>query len=425
MLHIDTTGALAKTITPTYGVTNSELVSLQTSMRKYIEEWLSERKAGHHEWGMDPYDKDMIEKVKASAERIKKLKVKTILWIGIGGSGLGPKVIQEVFEDATTVEFITVDFVDPRELSRLLSSIDFKRTAVVVVSKSGGTLEPMSAFFLFWEKLKKELKGKANQHAIAITDPQKGTLRSFAMEQEIEILPIPPGVGGRYCIFTPVGFLAIALLNGDLDAFARGAKEMDTRCQQTHPEENPAALLAMMQYLLDEKKGYLMRIIMPYVQDLMSFGRWNQQLIAESLGKNERTNPFPVAAIGSQDQHSLLQQWMEGPRKGWHLFIKTEKTHDLRVPKSIDKDYAFIADTSFADIVDALHEGTSRGLSEANRPHITITLTTLDEYHLGQLFFLMLTEVVLLGKLYRIDPYGQPGVEIGKRITKELLSKKS
>ena len=88
----------------------------------------------------------------------------------------------------------------------------------------------------------------------------------------------------------------------------------------------------------------------------------------------------------------------------------------------MEESFGFIAGKTFGELLDACYEGTSRALTGAKRPHATITLPTLDEYHLGQLFFLFCTEVVLLGKLYRIDPYGQPAVEIGKKITKEILS---
>jgi glucose-6-phosphate isomerase len=215
--------------------------------------------------------------------------------------------------------------------------------------------------------------------------------------------------------------LPIALLGGDTAAFLRGAKEMDTLCQQTNLDDNPALQLAAVQFLLESKRRYAIRVIMPYAQRLESLGRWDQQLIAESLGKNELNNPIPMAAIGTQDQHSLLQQWMEGPRACWHLFICEKEKPRITVPQNVEESFSYIAGKTFGQLLDACYEGTSRALTEAKRPHATITLERVDEEHLGQLFFLLLAEVVFLGKLYRIDPYGQPGVETGKKITKGLL----
>ncbi len=421
MLRLDVTGTLAKAITPTYGMTDKDLLELSASGKKHVEQFLREREMGEHAWSMDPYNKRIAERCQEIAARVKKEGIQTVVWIGIGGSGLGPRVLQEVLEGPKTIEFLVLDTIDPHALALYLPILDWNKTLVVVTSKSGNTLESMSAFFLLWEHLKKARKGKAAQRVVAITDPKKGPLRAFCTEHGIETLPIPKDVGGRYSIFTPVGLLPMALLGGDVEEFLRGAKDMDTACQSTILEENPAALLAATQFFLETRKGVIVRVIMSYSHRLQSIGRWNQQLIAESLGKNETHNPFPVAAVGTQDQHSLLQQWMEGPRKAWHLFIREIDKPSLKVPEKLPSPFDTFAGKEFGHLLDACYLGTSGALTNAKRPHATIELPRLDAYHLGQLFFCLLTEVVLLGKFYRIDPYGQPGVEIGKTITKEIL----
>jgi len=423
MLQLDIAAALAKAITPSKGIPDQDLSSLRTTMRRYTQDWLKEREQGEHAWSMDPYNKEMVQHVKNVATFAKAERIRTVVWIGIGGSGLGPKVIQEVFETPDTVEFILLDTIDPAMLELTMELVDFKHAMVVIASKSGDTLEPMSVFFLCWQKMREARGDKAAEYFVALTDPEKGLLRSICLENGIPMLPIPTAVGGRFSIFSPVGLLPIALLGGDVDRFVRGAKEMDTFCQNPVLEENPAALLASVQFLLDTKRDYRIRVIMPYSQRLESIARWNQQLIAESLGKMETNNPFPVAAIGTQDQHSLLQQWMAGPRKSWHIFIREIEKPRLNVPQELPNDFKHIAGKSFGQLLDACYEGTSRALTSAKRPHVTISLERLDEQHLGQLFFLFLTEVVMLGKLYRIDPYGQPAVEIGKKITKDILTR--
>ena len=423
MLTLSITDALAKTITPAMGIPEQELLSLNTPMKRYVDSWLKERREGEHAWAMDPYAKRTIEKVKEVAARAKKDRIHTVVWIGIGGSGLGPKVLQEAFEEPHTVEFVVVDSIDPFLLSMYMKVIDWTQAMVVVVSKSGNTLETMSAFFLCWEQLKKAKKAKAASRVVGITDPRKGPLKTFCLEQGIETLSIPPDVGGRFCIFSPAGLLALALLERDVDAFVRGAKEMDELCQNPSLDENPAAMLAALQFLLDTKRGCIVRNIMPYSHRLQSMGRWNQQLVAESLGKKETSNPIPLSALGTQDQHSLLQQWLSGPRKGWHIFIREAEKPSLTVPEKIDSAFAYMAGKEFGELHDACADGTAAALTKMKRPHVTITLDRMDEEHLGQLFFLFLTEVVLLGKLYRIDPYGQPSVEIGKSVTKEILSR--
>jgi glucose-6-phosphate isomerase len=114
---------------------------------------------------------------------------------------------------------------------------------------------------------------------------------------------------------------------------------------------------------------------------------------------------------------------MAGPRNHWHLFVRELDKPRLEVPKNVPETFSYIGGKTFGQLLDACYEGTSQALTQVKRPHATISLQRLDEYHMGQLFFLFMAEVVYLGKLYRIDPYGQPAVEIGKQITKGLLTK--
>jgi glucose-6-phosphate isomerase len=421
MISLDIKGSLAQTISPSRGITDPELSGMKGSVKHAVDTWLEERKSGAHAWSADPYAANIIAQVKDAAARIKSQRIQTVVWIGIGGSGLGPRVIQEAFETPDTLEFLVMDTIDPAQLSLQLSLLDIRRTFVIIASKSGGTLEPMSIFFLMWEKLQEAHKEKAHEYALAVTDPAKGNLKAFCDTHNIPTLPIPSDVGGRYSIFTPIGLLPLVLLNGDIDRFVHGAKVMDTACQNPNMNDNPAALLAAMQFLLDTKRDCPLRVIMSYSQRLRSLAGWNQQLIAESLGKTETYNPIPIAALGTQDQHSLLQQWIEGPRKSWHLFIQEEGHPSLSTAQGVDDSFAYTKGKDFGQLLDACYKGTSGALTEVKRPHCTLSLPHLSEEYLGQLFFLLLAEVVFLGSLYRIDPYGQPGVEIGKKITKSIL----
>lgn len=422
MLHVDITPTLAKILTPSIGISDQEMLGLRTSLKRFVGEYRSECDQGAHSWTVDIGNEATIRSVKEAAKRIQKERIQTIVWVGIGGSGLGPRVIQEVFETPETIEFIIVDSIDPAALQLTLDIVDWRSAMIVVASKSGETLETMSAFFLFWEALKQARGEKAASRVIALTDSNRGYLHDLSVEQGFEILPIPRDTGGRYSIFSPVGLLPLALFDANVDAFIEGAVDMDRLCQNETIEDNPAALLASAQFLLETKKGFPIRVIMPYAHKLQSIARWDQQLVAESLGKNEVHNPFPLAAIGTQDQHSLLQQWMQGPRKSWHIFIREIEKPRVFVPTDIDKSWAHIAGKSFGQLLDASLEGTAQGLTAAKRPHATISLTRIDEYHLGQLFYCLMAEVILLGKLYRIDPYGQPGVELSKKIAHDLLS---
>lgn len=424
MLHLDTSATLAKTL-GTSGLTEQDLSATKGSLKRMIDECKSEAKKGEHAWMMDIDQEATIKQVRAVAKKIKDAGIQTVVWIGIGGSGLGPRVLQEACETPETIELLVVDTIDPAALDLYRTVVDWKHAEIVVVSKSGETLETMSAFFLFYESLKKAIGNKAASRVVAITDPMHGSLHQLALQERFDMLPIPAGVGGRYSIFTPVGLLPMALLGNDLSKFLQGAADMRDLCESAKIDENPAAQLAAVQYLLEHRKGCRLRVIMPYSARLQSMARWNQQLVAESLGKNEVGNPIPVAAIGTQDQHSLLQQWMQGPRASWHIFIREVEKTKLPIPRSLPDAWKLIAGKNFGTLLDALQDGTAQGLTAAKRPHVTIDITRVDAYHLGALFMMFLYEVVLLGKLYHIDPYGQPGVELSKKIAKEILAKES
>lgn len=417
MLSVDTSGTLAKVITPSFGLPEQEVERMRTSMRKITEDWLLEREKGQHAWSMCPYDRSLMDQVRERAKALRALAPATVLWIGIGGSSLGTRVIQDACALDESVELLILDTVDPAVVERTLQEVEWRRTILIVASKSGATLEPLSVFFLAFHRLRATLGSKeALQRTLVLTEIGGGMLRSIAIQEGIPVLPLPSNVGGRFSIFTAIGLLPLELLGGDVSNFLRGAKEMDTLCQQTDLLGNPASKLATIQYLLDVRRGYPLRVCMPYSARLWSLALWEQQLVAESLGKSEATGPTPMAAIGTQDQHSLLQQWMAGRRLCWHLFLRIAEHPRLPLPAIADPTFAFLAGRNLGDVLDASYEGTAQALTRAKRPHVTITLPRLDAYHVGQLVFLLMTEVVFLGKLYRIDPYGQPAVELGKQI---------
>ena len=108
MLTLDIKGTLAKVITPSMGIPDAEFAGVRGSIRRYTEEWLSEREKGEHGWSMNPYDKKAIAQVADVVQRVKTEHIQTVVWIGIGGSGLGPNVIQEVFQSPSTPAVIVI-----------------------------------------------------------------------------------------------------------------------------------------------------------------------------------------------------------------------------------------------------------------------------------------------------------------------------
>jgi glucose-6-phosphate isomerase len=421
MLALDITGVLGKTITPAFGIPERDLEFLGDSLTKALSAFLAERERGEHAWTKAPLNNEAAVEVETIARRLRALRCETIAWIGIGGSGLGPRVLKDVFETRDTPEFLLIDSVDPAVVAAHTEDLDWRRTALIVASKSGTTLESMSVFLFLLERLQRALGENTKQRVVILTDPVPNPLRTFAQREGFTILPIPPDIGGRYSIFTPIGLLPLALLGGDTVAFLSGAQEMDAVIRNSTFRENPAMQLAGIQYLLDVRRDYPLRVMVSYVGMLQNLPRWSQQLLAESLGKSEAYGPTPLAALGTQDQHSLLQQWLAGRRNSWFLLLNEGGHPDLRFPESPIAEFSSLSGRGLGEVLDALTKGTVESLKNSRRPHAVITLPTVDETHLGQLFFLLMVEVILLSKLYRIDPYGQPAVEFGKQVAKAIL----
>jgi len=164
--------------------------------------------------------------------------------------------------------------------------------------------------------------------------------------------------------------------------------------------------------------------MMPYSNCLFRFGDWYRQLLAESIGKNISTGPTPITALGTTDQHSQLQLYNEGINNKWFIFLHVIKHMDD--PKSgsyLPKELNFLNNKKLGDVIDAAYIGTSEALAKNKRPNITLHIPKVNAEVLGELFMLFEFQVALLGLLYKVDAFNQPGVEQSKIITKKILSK--
>mgnify|MGYP003315851776 FL=1 len=178
-------------------------------------------------------------------------------------------------------------------------------------------------------------------HFIFTTDPRGGVLRQIGDAEGVPMLPVPENVGGRFSILSPVGLFPAAMCGVKLKELLAGAADMEKRCRTDNLAENPAGVLAALLYYSDVESGRSVHVLMPYADRLRSLARWFQQLWAESLGKSvllsgdkRSTGPTPLAALGSTDQHSLLQLLMEGPHDKVVLFIDVDDLGvDVDIPE--------------------------------------------------------------------------------------------
>lgn len=354
-----------------------------------------------------------------------------VVVLGIGGSALGAIALRTALGAALDAPRLhVVDNVDPHSLAALLRHVPLPRTCWVVVSKSGSTVETLAQYAIVRERLVAADLAPA-RHIAFVTDPGAGPLRAIASRDGIPAFDVPPNVGGRFSVLTPVGTLPARLAGYDVAGLLDGAREMRDRCAPATLGDNPAGVFATLLWRAHQVAGQGTHVLMPYSDPLRDIGPWFVQLWAESLGKLDAdglpTGPTPLAARGATDQHSLLQLLMQGPADKVVAFIRVAgRDVDLTIPAEGDVPdvAAFLRGRTLGELLDAEADATARALTSAGRPSLTITVERVNSRAVGALMMFLMMATIYAGALYRVDPLGQPGVELGKRLARETLSRR-
>ncbi len=347
--------------------------------------------------------------------------------VGIGGSALGARALETALGSVDVARRLAVlDTVDPAYVAPLLDAVDPARAAVAVISKSGGTIETAALFRLLLPWLRRASDWR--DRLVFVTDPERGLLRPLADAWGLATLPVPPDVGGRFSVLTAVGLLPAAFLGVDTAALLEGARRMADACVTRALETNPAWRFAAVhdQWWPDAD----VTVFYPYCERLRGMGEWFQQLWAESLGKpRPGAAPYgwtPAAHRGPTDQHSQLQMWQEGPADRIVTFVGVDDPGVDLGPLPLDgPEHAVVpalADVTLRRLLDAERLGTAAALITAGRPAIDLRLPAVDAASLGELIVFLEAATAFAGLLRDIDPFDQPGVELGKRVTKALLA---
>ena len=373
-------------------------------------------------------------------ETAKKFDV--LISIGIGGSYLGNQALFDLFcgpywNEMTKEErkgypkvYFAGQNVDPVSLSELADCIhrEGKRAGhrlhvlLLVISKSGTTIEPVSAV----RGLEKLLCGECDLHLMAITDKEKGRIRPLAEKQHFPCFTVPDGIGGRFSVFSQVGLVFGMLTGVDIRSFLKGAAMVEEACRSKEIGENPALLVAALKYIAMKDYGISTEIIMPYGDKLRSLGWWYAQLLGESLGKkydlgnhevfNGRT---PVASVGTTDMHSLTQEHQQGKKNKLVQFISVkEPARDVEVECN-EKDAT--GPVPMSRMLDAARRANEEALASEGRMSCHIAMKELTPYHVGALMYFFFLTIAYEGALANVNAFDQPGVEDYKKILHEDL----
>lgn len=394
------------------------------------------------QWMNLGYNEETLWYVKEYASMVRG-RFENVLVLGIGGSALGGQAVTEAllkpYWNYLTPEqrnhyprIFFLDNIDPDSMNGLFEILDLKKTLVNVITKSGSTAETMSQFMIVKDKMKEALGDDYRKNIVATTDKQTGVLRQISEQEGYKTFVVPDDVGGRFSVFSAVGLLPFALVGIDIDELMNGIKDMDLALKNTDIHNNIAAQNALIQYLMDTKKGKNISVMMPYSSRLKYVSDWYVQLWAESLGKNEdlqgnhvHVGPTPVKALGATDQHSQIQLYNEGPNDKVINFIRVEKFDtDLEIPRIFEyTGIGYLGGKTVNDLLNAEADSTRVSLSDYSRPTVTISLPKINGYYVAQLLYMLEVQTAIAGELYNINTFNQPGVEQAKNYTYALMGR--
>lgn len=420
-----------------HGLDPAGLERLVRRFPKVHAELLTRREAGEYGFYDLAHQPESVDEIEKFADGMGQAHEDVIV-LGIGGSALGTRALLSALRGPKWNEWddeareyyprLTVlDNIDPSVVHNTLERIDPRRALVNVISKSGNTAETLAQYLVVREWLEQALGDAAARHLVFTTGPEGGALRAIAERENIATLEVPPGVGGRFSVLSPVGLLPLALVGVDIQQLLAGAGSALKRATSTDLMKNPAALYAGLMWAADVTLGARIQVLMPYSDRLRDFGAWYCQLWAESLGKKldrqgtvVHTGPTPLAAVGATDQHSVVQLFIEGPHDKVITFVTVQDAGcDIPIPEMDDlpEAAAYLSGHTLGELLHAEYQATEQALANSGRPSASLGLPDLSPAAVGELVMFFQLAVGYAGIWYGVDPFDQPGVELGKRLT--------
>jgi glucose-6-phosphate isomerase len=382
-----------------------------------------------------PFDDELIKHVKAYVKKKEGLNLSVIVLIGIGGSNLGTVALHEALhgpyfnELHPKIKFYCADTVDSKKIAEIVHLVSQEldqgnRILIIVVTKSGTTLETIVNAATFLNLLK--VKRPTDYHKyIVVTTDAGSPLEAFAQKEQCDILYIPKKVGGRYSVFSSVGLFPLGMLGIAIDELIVGARSALEICTSKDISKNVAAINAILKYV-QYKNGLTIHNLFVFSTFLESVGKWYRQLIGESIGKEYNVNGkrvevgiTPTISVGTTDLHSVAQLYLGGPRTTFTTFVAQEDDTyavDPTLLQEFGLDFMHSSEKNVGlPLMNIILKGVKTAYKKNRRPYCSITLPELSPYSLGQLLQMYMIEMMYLGYLLEVNPFDQPSVELYKK----------
>lgn len=395
---------------------------LFSSAKRELDEKFTSKTVGFFDWPKT-ISQEEVSKITRLARDLKS-KYQGLLVCGIGGSHLGAAAVLEALRSEAEEKHFPIFWlnnVDRWAMDRARTFVTERKVACLIISKSGNTTETLSAFFHLHSHL--DSKG-----IVIITDPKTGELRRWANTHGYASLAVPPNIGGRFSVLTSVGLLPIALGGVDIYGLLAGARDFRHYSDSLGVDANPAYQVAAMSYIWDTHFGHHTQYLMPYQSNLKLLTDWYVQLWAESLGKKDMSGkavgPTFVGALGTRDQHSLLQLFKEGPSNKLVGFIDVapSKTPLTVGPAPVPTpDFKYLSEHSFEEINSKALLATAQSLEGAKVPTYRFMFEKLSPETLGSFILFQEFACAIAGEFYQVNAFNQPGVEEAKKLLRQSL----
>ena len=361
-------------------------------------------------------DENLLEETKKISHQFREKKEKIIIF-GTGGSNLGARALNNIIlNNNISLEFY--DNIDPINFEKNFQNINFDTTGFLVISKSGTTPETLSQFSCIYQKSIELSKVKEFfSNTLIITEFKESPLYRIAKDNNCLLLEHHKDIGGRYSIFSNVGIVPAIISGLNINELFNGASEVIYNINKYKPYD-------LGRYLTQkENLKFTNNVLMTYSDSLYFFGKWYLQLWAESIGKKNK-GITAIHSVGTTDQHSQLQLYLDGPKDKYFTFITTDHSNKgMKINNEIFKNTSinYFQDKTMGDLMQAEQLATIETFKLNNFSFREIYLPKIDEKNLGKLISFSIIETIASCIYLDVDPFDQPAVEQGKKLTKTYL----
>lgn len=398
---------------------NSSDKTIRSYMEKSLEKLLAREDLGFK--SLETLDSSIQECEKLSSFYKDKKK---LVVVGLGGSSLGAKALCTALYPTTwssKIEFL--DNVDSFTVDSFLQTVDKPEDyGWVFISKSGSTMEVLSLLDYCYSFLQNKKSFSILKNSVVITEKKESPLRQFADKHSIPSLSVPEDVGGRFSVFTAVGLFPLGFLGLPYSQVRDGYKKA---------LDNKALVVDLSSQLYEsigreEYNFYCFN----YCDRLIQWSRWLQQLWSESLAKSldRKGNEGPWVSTflpcrGASDQHSVLQQIVEGREKKFVAFMRVSGSEkgSHKIESSLTSNELMLS-RSIGELLAAEADATEQALNEVSIATLSLQAQDINPESMTSLMLLWMLTVGTLGEAYDINAFNQPGVESGKVLARRVLS---